>query len=169
MECLTKLNSRKAGGPDGIPCWVLKEYADVLAHPITAILNSIFAEQKCPAQWKMANIVPIPKEKPVKAINKHLRPVSLTPALSKIVEEFIVANYISPAVLKVIDRDQYGGIPKSSTLNALISLIHHWSQATNGSGAADGIILVDYRKAFDLIDHSVFIQKVHRLDIPAVL
>ena len=78
---------------------MLKEYADVLVHPITAILNSSFAEQKCPAQWRMDNIVPIPKEKPVKDINKHLRLVSLTPALSKIAEEFIVANYISPAVL----------------------------------------------------------------------
>ena len=90
LSALTKLNSRKAGGPDGIPCWVLKEYSDVLAHPITAILNSSFAEQKCPGQWKMANIVPIPKEKPVKDINKHLRPVSLTTAVSKIAEEFIV-------------------------------------------------------------------------------
>ena len=41
------------------------------------------------------------------------KPVSLTPALPKTVVEFMVANYISPAVLKVIDRDQYGGIPKS--------------------------------------------------------
>ena len=52
------------------------------------------------------------------------------------------------------------GIPKSSTLNALISMIHHWSQATDGSGAAVRIILVDYRKAFDLIDHNDLIQKV---------
>ena len=170
LSALTELNSKKAGGPNGIPCWVLKEYAEVLAHPITAISNSSFAEQKCPAQWKMANIVPIPKEKPVKDINKHLQPVSLTPALSRIAEEFIVANYISPAVLKEIDRDQYGAIPKSSTLNALILMIHvhvhHWSQATDGSGAAVNIILVDYRKAFDKIDHNVLIQKVHQLDIP---
>lgn len=48
----------------------------------------------------------VPKEKPLKGINKHLRPVYPTPALSKTTEEFIVANYISPAVFKVIDRDQ---------------------------------------------------------------
>ena len=44
-------------------------------------------------------------------------------------------------------------------------MIHHWSQATDGSEAAVRIILIDYRKAFDLIDHNVLIQKVHRLDI----
>ena len=165
LSALIELNSRKAGCSNGIPCWVLKEYADVLAQAVTAVLNSSFAEQKCPAQWKMANIVPIPKEKPAKDVNKHLWPVSLTPALSKIAEEFIVANYISPAVLKMIDRDQYGGIPKCSTLNTLILMIHHWSQATDGSGAAVRIILADYRKAFKLIDRNVLIQKVHQLDI----
>ena len=66
----------------------------------------------------------------------------------------------------MIDRDQYGGIAKSSTLNALVLMRHPWSQATDGSGAAVRIILVDYRKAFDLIDHNVLIQKVHQLDIP---
>lgn len=44
-------------------------------------------------------------------------------------------------------------------------MIHHWSQATDGSEAAVRVILIDYRKAFDLIDHNVLIQKVHRLDI----
>lgn len=78
--------------------------------------------------------------------HKHLRAVSFTTALYKTTEKSIVAHFISPAVLKVTDRDQYGGIPKSSTLNNLISMIHHWSQAT------DIIILIDYRKAFGLID-----------------
>ena len=55
---------------------------------------------------------------------------------------------------------------KWSTLNALILMIHHWSQATDGSEDTVRIILIDYRKAFDLIDHNVLIQKVHRLDIP---
>jgi len=78
LSTLAKLSPKKASGPDGIPTWVLKEYADILADPITAILNSSFSEQRCPSPWKMANIVPIPKQKPVTDINKHLRPVSLT-------------------------------------------------------------------------------------------
>jgi hypothetical protein len=31
---LSKLNPRKAHGPDGIPTWVLKENADILELPV---------------------------------------------------------------------------------------------------------------------------------------
>ena len=34
---LLRLNSSKAGGPDGIPNWILKDYAELLAFPITKI------------------------------------------------------------------------------------------------------------------------------------
>ena len=34
---LLKLNPKKAHGPDGIPSWLLKENADLLAGPVTDI------------------------------------------------------------------------------------------------------------------------------------
>ncbi len=37
---LTSLHSTQAPGPDGIQNWVLKEYAKILATPISDILNS---------------------------------------------------------------------------------------------------------------------------------
>ena len=64
---LKSLNSGKAPGPDGIANWVLKEYADILASPISTLLNVSYNEQKLPLAWKRANIIPIPKEKPVAA------------------------------------------------------------------------------------------------------
>ena len=39
---------------------------------------------------------------------------------------------VGPAVLEVIDADQFGAVPKSSTLQALISMIHQLAQATDG-------------------------------------
>ena len=54
------------------------------------------------------------KVKPVNIIDKHLRPISPTPALS-------INKYIGPAILEVIDPNQYGAIQKTSTLHALIS------------------------------------------------
>ena len=60
---LCSLNPAKAPGPDGIYNWILNwEYAEV---------------QKLPFSWKLANISSIPKEKPARDINKHLRPISL--------------------------------------------------------------------------------------------
>jgi hypothetical protein len=95
--------------------------------------------------------------KPVTVITKHIRPISLTPSLSKLAEDFIVRYYIGPAVLEIIDPNQYGAIPKSSTTHALISMIHTWASATDGTGAAVRMVLLDYGKAFDLIDHRILV------------
>ena len=75
---LCKLNPRKAPGPDGIPNWILRDYAVFLAKPITTILNSSYQNKEIPTAWKYANVTPIPKQKPVTNVNKHLRPISLT-------------------------------------------------------------------------------------------
>ena len=41
---LPKLNPKKAQGPEGIPSWLLKENADLLAGPITDIINCSYRE-----------------------------------------------------------------------------------------------------------------------------
>ena len=45
-------------------------------------------------------------------------------------------------------------------------MVHKWSEATDATGAAVRIVLLDYRKAFDLIDHRILVQKISSLQIP---
>ena len=80
--------------------------------------------------------------------------------MSKIAEDFVIKFHIGPVVLKVIDPDQFGAIPKSSTEQALISILHYLSRETDGTSAAVRLVLFDYRKAFDLIDHHLLVQKL---------
>ena len=166
LKVLSKLHARKASGPDNVPNWLLKEYADLLAFPITQILNASYLEQRLPSIWKMADVPPLPKKKPVLELNKDLRPVSLTPCVSKVAEEFVVEDFVKPAVLDVIGESQYGAIPKSSTSMALISMIHAWALGTDGNGTTVRTMLFDYRKAFDFIDHRILIDKLERLVMP---
>ena len=153
-------------GPDGISNWILKEYALILSDPICHIICCSLADQCLPFSWKLANIMPVPKQSPVQDVNNHVRPISLTPAISKVAEEFVMKLYIAPAILQIIDPSQFGVIPKSSTAHTLISMIHNWAQTTDATGAAVRIVLFDYKKAFDLIDHQVLLQKVFSLNIP---
>ena len=131
-----------------------------------SILNSSFAEQRLPSQWKYADVTPLPKVKPITVISKHIRPISLTPSLSNIAEDFVVHTYVGPAILEIVDPNQFGAIPKSSCTHALVSMLHTWAQATDGTGTAVRIIQLDYRKAFDLIDHQILANKVSFLRIP---
>ena len=81
-------------------------------------------------------------------INDHLRPISLTPVLSKVAEEFVI--------LAKLGGNQFGSIPDSiSTIHALISMLHNWNKSTDGNGSSTRIILFDFRKAFDMVDHKI--------------
>ena len=94
FEKLSKLNLNKVHGPDGIPSWLLKENADLSAGPVTDILNCSYREDGLPQAWKEADIMAIPKQKPIQDVNNHLRPISLTPVLSKLAEDFVVHGYL---------------------------------------------------------------------------
>ena len=71
--------------------------------PVTRILNFSYKEQRLPCVWKLADVSPLPKKKPVKEIKKDLRPISLTPCMSKIAEGYVVDDFIKPAALQVLD------------------------------------------------------------------
>lgn len=98
---------------------------------------------------------PLPKVKRVEDLRKHLRPISLTPCLLKVAEECVVLDYVKLAVLDVLDPNQYGAVPNSSTTQALIHMLHNWSKETDGNGATVRAILFDFKKAFNHIDHGI--------------
>ena len=152
----------KAPGLDGLPDWVLKEYAVLLAQPVSDILNASHKEKKLPSVWKLAVISPVPKVKQV----PDPRPISLTSALSKFADDFIVSDYIKPALEEKVAPNQFGTITGSSTVMALIRVVHKWLETTDGNGAAVRVFLFDYRKAFDLVDHHILANKLQQLNIP---
>ena len=117
---LQKLNPYKAMGPDNIPPRLLKEFAYERAEPIADLFNLSLSSGIIPATWKCANIIHIPKEKLPKE-ESDLRPISLTPCISKVMKEF-VAELIPEDIAHKIDHKQFGvtkgtstGCPKKST------------------------------------------------------
>ncbi len=157
---LVNLNPQKAQGPDSIKAWLLKENADLFAYQVMDILKCSYNSGCLPSSWKEANIAPIPKQKLILEVNKHLRPISLTPIISKLAEDFVVERYVKPAVMQKIDQYQYGTVPKSCTSYALISMIHSWTKGTDGNGSIVRVMVFDFQKAFDLIDHYILADKL---------
>ena len=73
---------------------------------------------------KQANVTPIPKVHPPRSIQSDVRPISLTPTISKYLESFI-GSYILETIKDKLDPNQYGAIKGLSTTHALIDLLHH--------------------------------------------
>lgn len=164
-KCLSSVSISKAGGPDDIPNWILKEFSYELAIPVCHIINSSLTEGTLPTIWKHANVTPIPKTAKINDVKTDLRPISLTPTLSKVAEHLIVQYHIKPAVLRRLGTDQFGCIPKSSTTHALINLIHSWTSVTDGKSNDVRAFIMDFKKAFDLIDHNLLMAKLCSYDI----
>ena len=86
---LMKININKAPGPNDPVLKILKEFADVLAVPLTEIFNDSFRGKNFPKIWKQYKLKGIPKSSPCSTVD-NLRLIALTSVLSKIQESFVV-------------------------------------------------------------------------------
>ena len=164
---LSCIKLSKSPGPDDLPNWLLRDLAPILSGPVASIFNSSISEGYLPKLWRSANITVIPKTNVPAAIETDLRPISLTPTLSKILESFI-AKWLWDNIKDKLQQNQYGGIPGLSTVDALIGMVHQWQQAMH-EHKSSRILLLDFRKAFDLVDHNILISKLKALDVPGIL
>ena len=106
-KALDSIKANKATGPDNIPAWVLRNYANVLVPPLTAIFNNSLREGVLPKEWKMANVIPLPKTSPPVSIEKDIRPISLTPIAAKVFES-IIMKWLDETIEGEIDAKQFG-------------------------------------------------------------
>ena len=101
-----------------------------------------------------------------KNIHSDLRPISLTPTLAKILESF-VGQWTLEKIYDKIDTQQFGAIKGRSTTHALTSMFH-WSEALD-RGDSVRVLFVNYTKAFDRMDHALFLHKRIAFGIPIAL
>jgi hypothetical protein len=155
--CLNRLTVT-APGPDGIPFWLYKTCAAQLSPVIAKLINYSIQQSVVPISWKTACITPVPKCSPVTSYS-DLRPISVTPILSRLVEKIIVRTYLTPLLGSDAFYHQYAYKPTGSTTCALIDITHriHTLLDTNHYVRC---VLIDFSKAFDVIDHAILVKKI---------
>jgi hypothetical protein len=82
------MSKKKSKGNDGIPQDCLLQGLDVLAAPLTRVINTSITNGCFPNQWKEAIVVPIHKKGDQKEM-KNYRPVSCLTAASKVLEKVV--------------------------------------------------------------------------------
>ena len=153
-----------ASGPDGLPYWIWRDYAQYLAPIITKILNSSLSQQYVPLMWKLANITPIPKESPLTDC-PQLRPISLTDIIMRILEKNVFKQEISLQAKKVIDEDQFAYKEGTSTTTALIKCQHNWLKWLDDDAEYVRVISFDLSKAYDTVPHDMICEKLKATDL----
>ena len=120
-EEMVAINPFKTCGPVNIPGCIWKEFAHLFAESVATIFNSSLSSGVFPKIWKDSHIVPIPKIKQPTE-EEHTRPTSLTPRISKVLEDFVFHLMISDVGNK-IDSQQFVSLKGSSTTYCLLDMV----------------------------------------------
>lgn len=149
---ISKLNSKKASGFDGISIAMLKLCTKEVAIPLSLIFKCCLSHGIFPAQWKKANVQPVHK-KNSRQIKSNYRPISLLPICSKIFEKIIFDHMYSFLLTnKLLSKNQSGFRPGDSTINQLLSITTEIFNAFENLDETRAVFL-DISKAFDKVWH----------------
>eukprot|EP00666_Eupelagonemidae_sp_cell4sb_P018047 gene18047-biopygen3714 len=124
VDAIRKDRGTRSVGVDEVPMSVLKRVAPQLATEIAAIANCCIRERKLPDQWKRAEVVPIWKNKGNQKEAKYYRPVSMLPAIARLVERTL-AGQLKEHIRRndILPKFQHGFRAHHSTETAIMQLV----------------------------------------------
>ena len=117
-----KVCSRKATGPDGIPAFLLKTFAEELAPAWCPIFQLSVNSHRVPILWKTSYITSVPKIICPKENNDY-RPVALISIVMKCLD-CLVACKLRLDVQDYLDPFQYAYSHGRGTYDAVNTVVH---------------------------------------------
>ena len=154
---LKNLDPNKAQGADNIHGKVLKQCSVTLSIPLALLFNICYSTGCIPADWKLANIVPVHK-KGSKAEVTNYRPISLTSIIMKTFERIIRDDLIRRCD-HLIDSRQHGFMLEKSCTTQLVSFCDSLALSLNENIRTD-VVYFDFQKAFDSVNHDIILHKL---------
>ena len=85
---LKKLKAKKAVGLDQLPARLLKNSAEIIAKPLTTLINASLIYGYVPSEWKWARENPLFKNGKSNDMDNY-RPISVLPTISKVLERVV--------------------------------------------------------------------------------
>ena len=159
FNMLQRLNTSKSSGVDCLGPRLLKLAAPVISKCVAHMINQSITRGFFPDELKIAKVTPIHK-KGDRSDPSNYRPISILPTLSKIYERHVASQihaYLS--TFNLLHVEQSGFRQFHSCQTALTKLVDTWLREMD-NGNITGVSFLDFRKAFDLVNHKILIEKL---------
>lgn len=166
IDTLYAINNIKSNaiGEDCISIKFLKKIIQFIIAPLTHLINTSLKEGSFANIWKKSIVCPIPKVDNPKELNE-LRPISVTPAISKIVEKIVHRQLILYLKRKsLLSQTQSGFRNGHSCLTALLKVSEDIRHSLDKKQVTI-VASIDLSKAFDTIDISKLLNKLKRFNL----
>jgi Reverse transcriptase (RNA-dependent DNA polymerase) len=144
---------------DIIPIKFIRLILSQTLSQITHIFNTILTPSCFPVTWKTSKILPLAKKSNPSALSDY-RPIIILPALSNALEVIMkkqITQYVDNFGL--LNKLQSGFRKKYSTTTALLKIHNDLSKA-NDTKLMSFLVLLDFSKAFDSVDHQLLCDKL---------
>ena len=165
---LDGLNKDSAGGPDGIPPRILKEFSKELSKPLTILFQRSMDESVIPADWKDSEVVPLYKGGS-KFEPPSYRPVNLTVACCRVMESLINDEVETHLETNKLIRQTQHGFRRGHSCQT--NLIEFWGKVLEwvDEGEPVDVKFYDFAKAFDKVERRRLVLKVRAKGIKGKL
>ena len=158
-KIIDNFQPKPSTGHDNISMKLIKHCKDVLLTPITLIVKQMFTTGIFPERLKIAKVKPLHK-KDDESILSNYRPISLLPAISKILEKAIyLQTYEYFIENNLFYSSQYGFRKGHSTEYAGLEVVEKIIEQMDKGNIPLNIYL-DLSKAFDTINHQILLEKL---------
>lgn len=159
MESLKKLKPKVNQGPDQIPCFLIRDCAEIFKKPLCTIFNLALRTKTFPDVWKVGKITPILKKGDPNLVENY-RPVCQVSGFSKVFEMSIY-NILFQQIRNLLSPNQHGFFSSRSTITNLTCFTQFTSNALDSHKQVDTVYM-DFSKAFDRVDHGILLSKLEK-------
>ena len=142
---------------------IIKKHSSVVQVPVTHVVNCSIRSNAFPEPWKKAILTPIHKSGSPDLVFNY-RPISILPALSKILEKTVAKQLVDYLENKhLLHPKQFGCRARYSTELANCYLTETMKQLLNEGNVVVAVSL-DLKKAFNTVNHEILLNKLKTLN-----
>ena len=164
IKLLKEIDTGKASTVPNLASKILKPALISLVEQLTFIFNMCFRQGTFPKSWKIATVIPLPKEGDLSQCT-NFRPISLLPLPSKVLEQIIHHRVNTFCEENNILNEFQGGFRKNHSTTATVAqFTDNLYNAINDQNHSI-TTFIDFYKAFDTVNHKILLQKLSKIGI----